>query len=69
MLGSIGIRAGAGIGDWMAGSRRAAHDRLRQMGLDALRISPRQWAGRAGWLMGAGYAATVIVWAVMRYGG
>ena len=69
MLGSVGIRAGAFVGDWMACGRRAAHGRLRRAVSDALRVSPRQWAGRIGWLIGAGYAGTAIAWAVLRYGG
>ena len=64
---TLGIRTSDWLGGRMAGAHLASWSRVRRAVSDAMRVSAREWAGRIGWLIGAGYATTVIIWAVMRY--
>ena len=69
MQGTMGIGTGDWMGDWLAGSHRALRGHVSRTIASAVRVSAWQWAGRIGWLIGAGYATTAIVWAIMRYAG
>ena len=69
MLGSLSVRACDWAGVRLVRPHRALHRRLQRAIATYFRVSGWQWAGRAGWVVAGAYAATVVVWAVMRYGG
>ena len=69
MLGSMDMWTGDWTDDWRASPHQAFHTRLRRTLARAVQASPWEWAGRIGWSIGAAYAATAIVWAILRYSG
>ena len=69
MLGSMDMWTGDWMDDLRAGPYQAWHTRLRRTVAGVLQVSPWEWAGRIGWTIGAAYAATAIVWAILRSSG